>query len=265
MARKDGRPVPAADRGHRHRRAARRNSSRASIDDLAWLGVDWEKPLRRQSEHFSEYRAVLDRLVRRGAGLPRLHEPRRDPRLHLGRRDAEASRGRAIPTACRSIPALDRRCRSASGGGASPRARHSPGGSTSRRRRPGRRTSRRPLSWTESRARSIRRPAGRSRRSPQQWGDVVLARKDVPTSYHLSVVVDDAAARRQPRGARPRPLRGDVDPAAAAATAGLARAGLFPPPPDRRAGRAQTVEERKRHGLAARCGRAARRRPISGG
>jgi glutamyl-Q tRNA(Asp) synthetase len=48
------------------------------------------------------------------------------------------------------------------------------------------------LSWTELSAEYS--GTGRAIEAhPQQWGDVVLARKDVPTSYHLSVVVDDAA------------------------------------------------------------------------
>ena len=44
------------------------------------------------------------------------------------------------------------------------------------------------------------------------WGDVVLSRSDAPSSYHLSVVVDDAAAGRHPCGARPRPLPRDLRP-----------------------------------------------------
>ena len=51
------------------------------------------------------------------------------------------------------------------------------------------------------------RPAkpGRCRR-PAAWGDVILARKETPTSYHLAVVVDDARARRHRCGARARPV-----------------------------------------------------------
>src|SRR5208337_5363959 len=42
----------------------------ALFDDLAWLGLNWEKPPRRQSEHLSDYRAALDDLTRRGLAYP---------------------------------------------------------------------------------------------------------------------------------------------------------------------------------------------------
>src|SRR5690349_9527185 len=38
----------------------------AIYDDLAWLGVEWDEPVRRQSEHFADYRAALTRLERQG-------------------------------------------------------------------------------------------------------------------------------------------------------------------------------------------------------
>src|SRR3954470_22579220 len=38
----------------------------AILDDLAWLGLDWDGPVRRQSEHFADYRAALDRLQKQG-------------------------------------------------------------------------------------------------------------------------------------------------------------------------------------------------------
>ncbi len=49
---------------------SRRHFETALLDDLAWLGLDWEKPPRRQSEHLSEYRAALDDLTRRGLAYP---------------------------------------------------------------------------------------------------------------------------------------------------------------------------------------------------
>jgi glutamyl-Q tRNA(Asp) synthetase len=42
----------------------------AIYEDLAWLGLAWEEPVRRQSEHLDDYRAVLDRLTRAGLLYP---------------------------------------------------------------------------------------------------------------------------------------------------------------------------------------------------
>ena len=50
----------------------------AIYEDLAWLGLAWEQPVRRQSEHFDDYRAALAKLERDGPGLSELRKPRRD-------------------------------------------------------------------------------------------------------------------------------------------------------------------------------------------
>jgi glutamyl-Q tRNA(Asp) synthetase len=47
------------------------------------------------------------------------------------------------------------------------------------------------LSWTEQ-GEGPDRQTGTVTAEPQAWGDVILARKETPTSYHLSVVIDDA-------------------------------------------------------------------------
>ena len=174
-------------------------------DDLAWLGIDWEKPARRQSRAF---RRVQDRsrpADPRGARLSRLHEPRRDPRLHLGGRDAEE----AMAARSRRRAALSRRRPRAVGARAPAahrrRARPTPGGSTwrqrsraSRSRCPGPNS---PTSLRTTTQTIEARPAamGRRRAGPQGRADqlpsVGCRRR--------------RRARRQPRRARPRPLRGD--------------------------------------------------------
>ena len=58
---------------------ARREFEEAIYEDLAWLGIAWETPVRRQSEHFDEYRAALDRLEAARPDLSELREPRGDP------------------------------------------------------------------------------------------------------------------------------------------------------------------------------------------
>jgi glutamyl-Q tRNA(Asp) synthetase len=145
----------------------------AILEDLAWLGLTWEEPVRRQSEHLDAYRAALGRLgglvypsfesrgeiarlaVERGPDWPR--DPDGAP-LYPGRaRDVapeeRARRMEAEPYALR----LDMAAALARVG---------------------------PLRWREG--------EGSVAAQPEAWGDVVLARKDIPTSYHLSVVVDDA-------------------------------------------------------------------------
>jgi glutamyl-Q tRNA(Asp) synthetase len=159
----------------------------AMIADLAWLGVAFEMPPRRQSEHLDVYRAALGRLEAMGlvfasfesrgelkalaaareaaAGAPWPKDPDGAPlyagsgaSLSAAERQALMNEGR--PYALR----LDMAKAVAQVGG--------------------------PLTWTEI------APAGAAVRTvearPEAWGDVVLARKDVGTSYHLSVVTDDA-------------------------------------------------------------------------
>ena len=180
-------PSPA-HRGYRHRPAAVPEFEAAIYEDLAWLGLRWEEPVRRQSEHFDDYRAAFRTPEGEGAGLSVLLLPQGHRRggSPAGRRRA-AGPGRAIRTARRSIraparilPAEEVERRVAAGEPHAWRidmaaARHvvagaltATGGSTATGR------------------------GGRSPADPWRWGDAVIVRKDVPTSYHLSVVVDDA-------------------------------------------------------------------------
>ena len=76
----------------------------AIYEDLAWLGLAWEQPVRRQSEHLDDYRAALEKLEAHAPDLSELREPRRD-RAHGGASATSASAGRAIRTARRSIRA----------------------------------------------------------------------------------------------------------------------------------------------------------------
>ena len=122
-----------------------------------------------------------------------------------------------------------------------------------------------PLTWSETGA----GPSGETgavAADPAAWGDVILARKDTPTSYHLAVVVDDAA-----QGVTDVVRGHDLFHAtsrapAAAEPARPARAALSPPPADPRRRRQQAVEIDASHGLAraARARRNAGRYPPSG-
>ena len=153
-------------------------------DDLAWLGMAWEQPVRRQSEHFDAYRDALATPAGAGPRLCEFRKPRRH-RSNWSRRAAIA--GRAIRTARRFIPAA-----ATSMSDAERKARMAAGEPYALRLDMAKAIARAgDLSWSEA----GQGPAGETgdvAARPQAWGDVILARKDMPTSYHLSVVVDDA-------------------------------------------------------------------------
>ena len=148
----------------------------AIVEDLAWLGLDWDGPVRRQSEHLADYRAALDAAGGGGAALSLLLHARATSRPRspapAARRKA---RGRSIPAPAAASAAAERAERIAAGAG----LRAAP------RRRAGAGAHRAALSGEDERQ-------GRVAADPASLGDVVLARKDVPTSYHLAVTVDDA-------------------------------------------------------------------------
>ncbi len=145
-------------------------------EDLTWLGVRWDGAVRVQSEHFDDYRPALDRL--RSAGL--LYPcfcTRKDIQDEIVRAGhaPHGPDGVLYPGICRGLDPDDAQRRIAAGTPYALRldmtralaAQHGP------------------LTFTD-------RDAGTVTADPAQFGDVVLARKDVPTSYHLAVTVDDA-------------------------------------------------------------------------
>ncbi len=155
--------------------------------DLEWLGIEWEEPVRRQSEHFAEYGRLLDRLVAEELVYPAFMS-RGEIRAYIAEEEA---RGRAWPRDPDGVPlypgldkALTSRKRKRRMVEGDPFAwRLDMAAATARLAKS--------LTWTEFSdpdTDSARKIEAR----PDLWGDVVLARRDVPTSYHLSVVADDA-------------------------------------------------------------------------
>lgn len=152
----------------------------AILDDLAWLGLDWEQPVRRQSEHLTDYAAVVDVLDRRGL-LYRCFRTRKDILDAIG----DAPHGPAEAARPGPHPPEEEAAFLAEG---------------------------RPFAWRLSldRARDLlgRRAwealafveegagpdgeRGLIRARPETAGDVVLARKDAGTAYHVAVTHDDA-------------------------------------------------------------------------
>jgi glutamyl-Q tRNA(Asp) synthetase len=148
----------------------------AILADLAWLGLRWEAPVRFQSEHFADYRAALDRLAARGLLYPCFctRKAIQDEIARAGHAP-HGPDGVLYPGICRGLAPDDADRRIAAGEPYAlrldmARALDAIGGT---------------LAFTD-------REAGRIIADPAQFGDVVLARKDVPTSYHLAVTVDDA-------------------------------------------------------------------------
>lgn len=158
----------------------RREFEDAIFEDLAWLGLAWETPVRRQSDHFADYEAALGALRERGL-VYRCFRTRKEVLEEIARAPhgmGEAFRGGPLPAdeearrletgapfAWRlSLEAARRALGEAAWAG---------------------------LSFLEEGA-GPQGEHGRLRARPEAAGDVVLARKDVGVAYHLAVVVDDA-------------------------------------------------------------------------
>ena len=158
---------------------ARPEFERAVFEDLAWLGLEWETPVRRQSEHMADYERAVDRLRAMGVVYP-CFCTRADIRAEIERspRAPHGPDGPLYPGTCRQLDERERRRRASAGeafalrldAGRVAQIIHERGDR---------------ITWTDAEAGE----------QPIDWtlhGDVVIARKDTPTSYHLAVTVDDA-------------------------------------------------------------------------
>lgn len=156
----------------------------AIYDDLGWLGLEWDKPVRRQSEHFDEYRTALDRLVEADLAYPAFLS-RGETKAIVRAFEAE---GRFLAARSRRRAALprNRSAKAAGGTGRTSGIRQAtrPGGSTWKGG---------PHLAQQAVLARERRRADRGNRSfagaVGRCGAVALRR---PSSYHLSVVLDDA-------------------------------------------------------------------------
>ncbi|EOQ37639.1 tRNA glutamyl-Q(34) synthetase GluQRS [Brucella abortus] len=156
-------------------------------DDLHWLGLRWETPVRRQSEHFGEYRNALTKLADKGLVYPAFLS-----RSEVRKRISEAcARGDDWPSDPDGTPLYPQDERNMS---EKEQMEHIVSGAPYAWRLDMDKalaSAGEPLFWNESGA-GPDGETGRLAADPARWGDVVIARKDTPTSYHLSVVVDDA-------------------------------------------------------------------------
>jgi glutamyl-Q tRNA(Asp) synthetase len=144
-------------------------------EDLRWLGLDWEGSALRQSGRTAAYAAALEDLRRAGVAYP-CFCTRREIEEEVARMVSapHGPEGALYPGTCRRLSEDERNARLAAGQQPAWRldamkAAEIAGG----------------LSFTDSRH-------GRIPVNPGLLGDIILARKDIGTSYHLAVVVDDA-------------------------------------------------------------------------
>jgi glutamyl-Q tRNA(Asp) synthetase len=161
----------------------------AIYEDLAWLGIGWEEPVRRQSEHLEAYRDVLAKLQEGGLVYPCFCARRAiaSSVSRLEERSGEAwprdPDGAAIyPGSCRDLSPSEAADRLAAGEAHALRLRVAEAGRICGA-----------LSWREHVAQDPGSPWHAVPADPLAWGDVILGRRDAPASYHLAVVVDDAA------------------------------------------------------------------------
>jgi glutamyl-Q tRNA(Asp) synthetase len=158
----------------------------AIYEDLTWLGLRWEEPVRRQSEHYDDYRAALARLESDGLVYPGF-----ETRAEIATLVAEGERegpwprdpdgAPLYPSTARTMSDAERRRRINAG---EPYALRLDMAAALRRAGP--------LTWHED-GEGPMGETGSVATDPAAWGDVIVARKETPTSYHLAVVVDDAA------------------------------------------------------------------------
>lgn len=149
-------------------------------EDLAWLGLSWERPVRRQAEHFSDYATVVADMERAGLLYP-CFCTRADiagaasaPHLVAPLLSAMGPDGPIYPGTCRHLSPTQQQERIAAGESYALRLRMNEAiGRVGA------------LTWHDA----VR---GETLATPEIFGDVVLARKDVPASYHLACTWDDA-------------------------------------------------------------------------
>ena len=166
---------------------ARPEFEAAIMQDLAWLGIKWPKPVRRQSEHFAEYQTALEELRRLGLLYPAFLS-RAEITALVSEFESTGGVWPRDPDGAPHYPDTDRALSDAE------RTRRIAAGDPHAWRLDMQAALNglgRKLSWTESGA-GPKGETGRIEADPGAWGDVTLARRDVPASYHLCVTVDDA-------------------------------------------------------------------------
>ena len=157
------------------------------LEDMLWLGIKWDGEPRRQSEHFADYQSALDALEIEGLIYPAFLSRGERNRVILEQNKTDGSwpndpdGAPHYPNYDRGLSPDERQERVDAGGPYALRLDMAAACDRLKSR----------LNFTETGS----GPDGQTGRiycNPRQWGDVLLGRKEIPTSYHLSVVIDDA-------------------------------------------------------------------------
>lgn len=144
-------------------------------DDLSWLGLTWDGGVRRQSAHFDDYRAALTRLEKMALLYPCFcTRATITAEFEASASAPHGPSGPLYPGTCRNLSTHERQARHRQGLSYVLRLDIAKAQATTGA-----------LFWEDE----IR---GRVEAAPTLHGDIVLARKDTPASYHLAVTVDDA-------------------------------------------------------------------------
>jgi glutamyl-Q tRNA(Asp) synthetase len=148
------------------------------LEDLSWLGIDWDGPVRRQSEHFDDYRHALEELEVQSV-LYQCFCTRREIQAEIARAGGapQGEIGPTYPGTCRRLDRHDRLAQQRAGLDFALRLDIARALALTDR-----------LEWIEEGSGEPHRVIAAAAAA---FGDVVLARKDIPTSYHLAVTVDD--------------------------------------------------------------------------
>lgn len=157
------------------------------LEDLEWLGIEWDEPPRRQSEHFSFYREALEKLEANGLAYPAFMS-RGDIRKAVAERVRTEGNWPNDPDGSPLYPGMEKHW------SREKQREHSFQSPLHNIRLDMEATLDRideTLHFEETGS-GPRGETGIFLATPEQWGDVVLGRSDTPTSYHLSVVLDDA-------------------------------------------------------------------------
>lgn len=159
---------------------------RAIEEDLVWLGLSWDRPVRRQSEHFADYAAALDRLKRRGFLYPCFCTRKEiaEEIMRAGQAPhvpVSGPEGPLYPGTCQNLCSKERSRRMESGASYALRL------DTQKAR-----AAVPHELFFEERGRGPKGETGSQTARPEQFGDIVIARKEMPASYHLAVTFDDA-------------------------------------------------------------------------
>ncbi len=151
--------------------------------DLKWLGLSWDEPALRQSSRMGAYAEALANLKARGLVYPcfctraeiAAEIARAGEAQHFANwgQSGPGPEGPLYPRTCHTLPPEEARARIEAGENHALRLDVAKAAALAG-----------PLSFSEH---GHRYPV-----DPLRFGDIVVARKDMPTSYHLAVVVDDA-------------------------------------------------------------------------